>query len=46
LIELFMVPFHPVMHPLVIGLSMVIIGLAFLPSARHHLRAGSLKVVE
>jgi hypothetical protein len=45
-IELFMVPFHPVMHPLVIGLSMVIIGLAFLPSAQHHLRAGSLKVVK
>lgn len=46
IIELFMVPFHPVMHPLVIGLSIVIIGLAFTPSARNHLGAGSLRVVE
>jgi hypothetical protein len=37
-IELFLVPFHPVMHPLVIGIALLIIGLATAPGSRAHLR--------
>jgi hypothetical protein len=37
-IELFMVPFHPVMHPLLIAGSLAILGLPFLPTARSFLR--------
>ncbi|HEX2421343.1 MAG TPA: hypothetical protein VHL55_07065, partial [Acidimicrobiia bacterium] len=39
-IELFLVPFHPLMHPLLIGGSVVIVALALTPSARRHLSAG------
>lgn len=38
IIELFMVPFHPVMHPLLIAGSVAIISLALTSSARSHLR--------
>lgn len=37
IIELFLVPFHPVMHPLLITGSLAIIGLALTSSAREHL---------
>lgn len=37
IIELFLVPFHPVMHPLLIAWSLAILGLAFTRSARRHL---------
>ena len=37
LIELVLVPFHPVMHPLLIAWSLVIIWLPFSRSARKHL---------
>ena len=40
IIELFMVPFHPVMHPLLIAGSVSIIGLALTSSTRNHLRVG------
>lgn len=36
-IELFLVPFHPVMHPLLIALSLVVIWLPFTSSARERL---------
>lgn len=36
-VELFMVPFHPVMHPLLIAWSLAILGLAFASSARRFL---------
>ena len=38
IIELFLVPFHPVMHPLLIAGSLAIIGLPFTQSARQHFR--------
>ena len=38
IIELFMVPFHPLMHPLLIAGSLAIIWLAVTPSTRGHLR--------
>ncbi len=38
-IELFVVPFHPVMHPLLIVVSLAIVALASTPSARRHLLA-------
>jgi hypothetical protein len=37
IIELFLVPFHPVMHPLLIAGSSAIVILASTPSARRHL---------
>ena len=37
IIELFLVPFHPVMHPLLIAWSLVIIWLPFTRSGRQHL---------
>jgi hypothetical protein len=37
IIELFLVPFHPVMHPLLIAGSLAIVLLAATPSARRHL---------
>lgn len=39
IIELFMVPFHPVMHPLLIAAAIAIIGLALSPSARGYLES-------
>ena len=39
IVELFLVPFHPVMHPLLIAGSVAILGLAFTTSARNNLRA-------
>ena len=36
IIELFLVPFHPVMHPLLIAWSLAIIWLPFTRSARQH----------
>jgi hypothetical protein len=36
--ELFLVPFHPVMHPLLIALSLAIIWMPFVLSARRHLQ--------
>ena len=39
LIELFVVPFHPVMHPLLVAGSLAIVGLTATPSTRRHLRA-------
>jgi hypothetical protein len=39
IVELFMVPFHPVMHPLLIAGSMAILILALTPSARRYLVA-------
>jgi hypothetical protein len=41
IVELFVVPFHPVMHPLLIAIALAIIALALTPSARAHLRAGA-----
>lgn len=38
-IELFFVPFHPVMHPLLIAGSLAIIALTLMPSARSHLKS-------
>jgi len=38
IIELFLVPFHPVMHPLLIAWSLAIIWLPFTHSARQHLQ--------
>jgi len=38
IIELFLVPFHPVMHPLLIAWSLAIIGLPFTRSAKQHLQ--------
>ncbi|MGB8360620.1 MAG: hypothetical protein WCE80_04405 [Acidimicrobiia bacterium] len=40
-IELFAVPFHPIMHPLLIGVSLAILLLPLTPSARRYLRAES-----
>ncbi|MBU1227018.1 MAG: hypothetical protein KJ698_07395 [Actinobacteria bacterium] len=40
-IELFIVPFHPVMHPLLIAWSAAIIGLAGTRPAGAYLSAGS-----
>ncbi len=37
IIELFMVPFHPVMHPLLITVSLTVLLLASTRSARQHL---------
>lgn len=37
LVELFFVPFHPVMHPLLIAWSAAIVVLCLTPSARSHL---------
>jgi len=37
IIELFLMPFHPVMHPLLIAWSLAIIWLPFTRSARQHL---------
>lgn len=39
IVELFMVPFHPVMHPLLITGSLAIVILALTPLARRHLAA-------
>lgn len=39
IIELFLVPFHPIMHPLLVGWSLLIIVLPFTPSAKQYLRA-------
>jgi hypothetical protein len=39
IIELFLVPFHPVMHPLLIAWSLAIIWLPFTRSARQYLRS-------
>ncbi len=36
-VELFLVPFHPVMHPLLIAVSLAIVILASARSAREHL---------
>jgi hypothetical protein len=38
LIELFVVPFHPIMHPLLIAVAVVIIALSLAPSVRDYLR--------
>jgi hypothetical protein len=38
IIELFLVPFHPVMHPLLIVGSLAIMTLVLTPSARSHLK--------
>lgn len=38
IIELFVVPFHPVMHPLLIVGSLAIMALVMTPSARSHLK--------
>lgn len=37
IVELFMVPFHPVMHPLLIAGSLAIVILSLTPSAKRHL---------
>lgn len=39
ILELFMVPFHPVMHPLLLIGSAGIMGIAYTPSARRHLKS-------
>lgn len=39
IIELFLVPFHPVMHPLLIAASLAIVLLAVAPSSRRYLLA-------
>ena len=36
-IELFMVPFHPVMHPLLILVALVLVWLPLTPAVRQHL---------
>jgi hypothetical protein len=41
LLELFLVPFHPVMHPLLIGAALAIIVLALTPGARRYLAVSS-----
>lgn len=43
IIELFLIPFHPIMHPLLLAGSLVIIGLAATGSTRMALRAGRLR---
>lgn len=43
IIELFLIPFHPLMHPLLLAGSLAIIGLAGTGSARMALRAGRLR---
>jgi len=40
LIELFLVPFHPVMHPLLIAGSLAILILALTPRVRRYLAVG------
>jgi hypothetical protein len=45
IIELFMVPFHPVMHPLLIAGSIAIIWLTVTPSTRVHLRVHPVRGV-
>jgi hypothetical protein len=40
IIELFLVPFHPVMHPLLIAWSLAIVILDSTPTARGYLSAG------
>lgn len=40
IIELFVVPFHPIMHPLLIAGSLAILALALTPSARRYLGRG------
>lgn len=37
IIELFLIPFHPIMHPLLIGVSLAIIGLALTTSSLRYL---------
>ncbi len=39
LIEVYMVPFHPLMHPLLIAASVAVLLLASAPSIRTHFRA-------
>ncbi|MFZ0015074.1 MAG: hypothetical protein WAL25_13270 [Acidimicrobiia bacterium] len=39
IIELFVVPFHPVMHPLLIAVAVVIIALSLAPSTRDYLKS-------
>ena len=39
IIELFLVPFHPVMHPLLIVGSLALIALVLTPSARSYLKS-------
>lgn len=36
-IELFVVPFHPIMHPLLIGISVILLSLGMTPSVRRPL---------
>lgn len=37
-LELALIPFHPVLHPALIGLALAIIGLASTPTVRRHLK--------
>jgi hypothetical protein len=39
IIELFLIPFHPIMHPLLIGISLALVGLPLTGSARRRLLA-------
>lgn len=39
MLEVYIVPFHPVMHPLLIAASVTVLLLAVAPSTRAHLRA-------
>jgi hypothetical protein len=43
LIELFLIPFHPIMHPLLIAVSLAIIGLALTTSSQRHLSPRAVK---
>jgi hypothetical protein len=41
-IELFLIPFHPIMHPLLIGVSLAIIGLALTTSSQRYMTPGAV----
>ena len=43
LIELFLIPFHPIMHPLLIAVSLAIIGLALTTSSQRYLSPRAVK---
>ena len=38
-LEIFLIPFHPVMHPLLIAVSLAIIGLSMASSVREEMRS-------
>jgi hypothetical protein len=41
MLEVYLFPFHPIMHPLLITISVLLLGLSFAPSTKAHLCAGT-----